>query len=241
MAYDSTIQNAVNTFAVSFNKAQAFSHGAFPVWKSAFEKTPDESLTEGVSSICLEWQGQYPPKLADVVSMVRKKAMDLGYSNTHQVYDHPFCSEHCKSTGGWVTTSAMYTWIAPSQVGGVAIGSEPPRNKGQSYVSVKKNICGCEGSKNNLGTQTRACEERRTKLEKDKRLDLHRFHHTCTDLPELTHKETMLPWDYDELREKVQAGIAADRGFHKSVRLMVDGGAAMGEHLTGKREDPYND
>ena len=141
-----------------------------------------------------------------------------------------------------MTTSAIYTWIAPDHDGGPTIGSAPHRKQNQTYVSVKQCMCGCKGSIKSLGSKNfMMWQHRRKKLQDDLRLDLHEFHYTNASLPSLTHKETMLPWDYDDLQEKVREGVAANRGFHKSVRLMVDGGEKVGRLLTGKREDPNND
>ena len=240
MAYDSTIDSALGMFAASFNKSAAWREGSRPMWKSSFENTPDRALTEGVQMICVQ-EFQFPPSFGSVVSAVRKKTVDMGFSSTHQVIDYPYCSDHCREEGGHVLTSALYTWIAPSQDGGRGIGSEPSRVQNETYVSVKKNMCGCKGSLKRLGNRLRSWQERRTKLQEDVRLDLHEFYFTDTDMPTLTHKEMMLPWDWDKLEARVKAGQEADRGFHKHIRLMVDGGAAIGEHLTGKREDPNND
>ena len=240
MAYDTTIDNVLGMFAASFNKGAAWREGSRPMWKSAFEHTPDRALTEGVEMVCMQ-EYSFPPSFGSVVSAVRKKTVDMGFSSTHQVIDYPYCSDHCRAEGGSVLTSALYTWIAPSKEGGRGAGAEPARVQNETYVSVKQNMCGCKGSRQRLGDGLRGWQERRTKLQEDARLDLHEFFYTDTDMPTLTHKETMLPWDWEELDAKVKEGQASDRGFHRHIRLMVEGGAAMGEHLTGKREDPNND
>ena len=238
--YDTTIDNCLNMFASSFNKSASWKEGSRPMWKSAFENTPDQALSEGTRMVCMQ-EYDFPPSFGSVVSAVRKKTVDMGFSTTHQVIDYPYCSDHCRESGGLVTTSAIYTWIAPSQDGGTEIGSEPTREQNKTYVSVTRNMCGCKGSIKRLGKNFRPWQERRQKLHDDLRLDLHEFHFTDTDLPQLSHKEMMLPWDYDALQDAVREGVAADRGFHKSIRLMVDGGAEVGRLLTGKREDPNND
>ena len=240
MTYDSTIDSALGMFAASFMRSASWREGSRPMWKAAFENTPDQALTQGVQAVCVE-EYDFPPSLGSVVAAVRKKVVDLGYSSTHQVIDYPFCSDHCREEGGLVLTSALYTWIAPSQHGGRGIGSEPHREQNRTYVSVKRCMCGCKGSIKRVGNTVRTWQERRKKLVEDLRLDLHEYHYTCTDQPQLSHREMMLPWDWEELEARVREGQAADRGFHRHLRLMVEGGAAMGEHLTGKREDPNND
>lgn len=251
MASAEEIDEAHEGFAAAFNRGHQWRTSTRLLWHATFMETHHDALVGGVHQICITAY-DFPPNFGQVVAAVRKNSVDLGHSKTHikKRWKHILCPD-CIMHGGFVDTAAHYTWVAPSRTSGRNPDNgfyEPAMEQGKYYVPPQKRcICTCDGGveratkKPNGETELRTWREREYALAIDDRIDLHVFYETNRRRPTLMHEHRMRNHEWHELERRVKEGKAADRGFHRHLRLMVEGGAAMGEHLTGKREDPNND
>ena len=205
MTTKQALSQAIEDYAVAFNKNDKWIQRAWPVWLGVFEDSHPKAILKGFQSI-ITTPREYQPKLSDLVGAVKKATVDLGLGATHNQHQEYNLCQDCEYRQGYVRTAAHYTWIAPT---------EGRFKQGEYYVSTKMNICGCKGSLDRLqATGSRMAGERHIKLQRDPRIELHEFYQTCRDLPTLTHRETMKPEEYANLKQN------SGKGTHRFRRII---------------------
>jgi hypothetical protein len=231
------LHQAINDYAIAFNKPERWIERAYPTWEATLGKSHPKAILKAMESLITQ-PSEYPPKLNDVIGAVRKATVDLGLGVSHHAdVDYKLCDD-CVALDGWCQTVAHFTWTAPS-----ADTKSRGYKQGEYYVDERMNICGCAGSVARLGsTNTRLAEERRIGLSKERRIELHAFHRSCADLPTLTHKERLKLDEWYALEERVeQAKREPQRGFQRIVNLLMNGNQAQRDALMHTETDQSRD
>ena len=233
MASPSTIMRCLNEFSVNFTRGRDYVETMGSRWCKAFESTPDKALIDAIQSVC-EQTFQYPPTLGDVVGATRKQVADMpGHVGSGVgVKRFSFCSE-CRERKGLVSTAAHYIWIAESC-------DETGKKKGDYYVSVRDNVCGCPDSIEYRGKDLRIWDIRRKKLREDNRLELvtwkgmEGFFYTTSEQPYLKGVDRRGQYydysmDLNEFTDRQERIAARRRGdlpstpFSRAVDIMMSG------------------
>ena len=223
MTTDEAISRSIEDYAVAFNKNDQWVQRAWPVWQGVFAESHPKAILKAFSMI-ISTPRDYPPKLPDLVGAVKKATVDLGLGVTHQHHEYDLCKD-CEYRQGYIRTAAHYTWIAPS---------EGRFKQGEYYVSTRFNMCHCDGAKQRLdATGTRLAEEREVKMRNDNRIEVHEFYYTSRDLPTLTHRETMKPEEYKDMKEHTGKGKYK---FRKVLDTLMSGNTEALDELFKTRK-----
>ena len=233
MATQRIILRCLNEFATNFSKGRDYVDTMSSRWCRAFESTPDNALISAIQDVC-EQTFTFSPTLGDVVGACKKQVADmLGYvGDGVGVKRYNFCDE-CRERQGLVSTAAHYIWTAESS-------PESSRDKGDYYVSVKDNVCGCVDSVAYRGKALRVWSDRRKKLREDTRLDLvwwkgqEAFYFTTSEQPYLKgvdsrgqyYDYTMNLNDFEAMQEKISArrrGELPSTPYSRAVELIMSG------------------